>query len=570
MSDSVTNVQIEDVLSSIRKLVSEEVRAQTKETRKPSSSQDHDPAQPERQAEAPPPSEDRLLLTPALRVQPGTSRERSEEAPFTHAEEPQEEADLLDLMARVRAAGAKQATIDAKRPAGIAPVNRPKPPEPIMPATEEAVRSALFALGDNIRASILTSEPDAPASRPTPPARAAAGEAPAQARGIRPDEPAAPPVQTPPASIAGDDMPRLDARDTLAFAGRDDRVAKSEDEDNSGTVPKFLHRSGITSLGQRIAEVESVVSTSGGDWEPEADEEAEAAPGPQTSAVPWDDPEAERDLVASEVSETQSHDDLADDLSGDLSSDLAGDLSADLSGDLSADLSTDMPDDGTNWAVDPDPVERDFQDIPTFSRRRPMPEPVETMRDPEPVRETGEILSTRALDDIVDTTEDEIVETHDDAATLDALSAVIAEEDKVPLDESEVEDFAAAAPEEAVAAPAEDTDDADRAEETEGDAAAYPDEAPYIDVDADAEEAGDFDTYVAQAEDMVAAETYDEDLQTLASEETTLIDEEMLRDLVSEIVRQELQGALGERITRNVRKLVRREIHRALSAQDLT
>lgn len=48
-----------------------------------------------------------------------------------------------------------------------------------------------------------------------------------------------------------------------------------------------------------------------------------------------------------------------------------------------------------------------------------------------------------------------------------------------------------------------------------------------------------------------------------------LIDEEMLRDLVSEIVRAELQGALGERITRNVRKLVRREIHRALTAQDL-
>ena len=44
---------------------------------------------------------------------------------------------------------------------------------------------------------------------------------------------------------------------------------------------------------------------------------------------------------------------------------------------------------------------------------------------------------------------------------------------------------------------------------------------------------------------------------------------EMLRDLVSEIVRTELQGALGERITRNVRKLVRREIHRALTSQDL-
>jgi hypothetical protein len=51
--------------------------------------------------------------------------------------------------------------------------------------------------------------------------------------------------------------------------------------------------------------------------------------------------------------------------------------------------------------------------------------------------------------------------------------------------------------------------------------------------------------------------------------EDQLIDEEALRDLVSEIVRAELQGALGERITRNVRKLVRREIHRALTAQEL-
>ena len=48
-----------------------------------------------------------------------------------------------------------------------------------------------------------------------------------------------------------------------------------------------------------------------------------------------------------------------------------------------------------------------------------------------------------------------------------------------------------------------------------------------------------------------------------------LMDEETLRELVSEIVRAELQGALGERITRNVRKLVRREIHRALTAHEM-
>jgi hypothetical protein len=46
------------------------------------------------------------------------------------------------------------------------------------------------------------------------------------------------------------------------------------------------------------------------------------------------------------------------------------------------------------------------------------------------------------------------------------------------------------------------------------------------------------------------------------------LDEETLRDMVSEMVRSELQGELGDRITRNVRKLVRREIHRALMAKD--
>jgi hypothetical protein len=51
--------------------------------------------------------------------------------------------------------------------------------------------------------------------------------------------------------------------------------------------------------------------------------------------------------------------------------------------------------------------------------------------------------------------------------------------------------------------------------------------------------------------------------------EEQVIDEETLRQMVAQIVRDELQGPLGERITRNVRKLVRREIHRALVVQTL-
>ncbi|MBS1300796.1 hypothetical protein [Loktanella sp. SALINAS62] len=42
-----------------------------------------------------------------------------------------------------------------------------------------------------------------------------------------------------------------------------------------------------------------------------------------------------------------------------------------------------------------------------------------------------------------------------------------------------------------------------------------------------------------------------------------------LQDMVRAIVREELQGNLGERITRNVRKLVRREIQRVLSNAEM-
>ncbi|WP_114967150.1 hypothetical protein [Alkalilacustris brevis] len=46
-------------------------------------------------------------------------------------------------------------------------------------------------------------------------------------------------------------------------------------------------------------------------------------------------------------------------------------------------------------------------------------------------------------------------------------------------------------------------------------------------------------------------------------------DEDALRELVARLVREELHGPLGERITRNVRKLVRSEIARALASRDL-
>ena len=85
---------------------------------------------------------------------------------------------------------------------------------------------------------------------------------------------------------------------------------------------------------------------------------------------------------------------------------------------------------------------------------------------------------------------------------------------------------------------------------------------------------------LAEAEDLVdepsetdeAIEDDEEDVSAaavgLADFDEDVLDEDALRDMVTEIVREELSGELGERITRNVRKLVRREIHRALMTRE--
>lgn len=94
----------------------------------------------------------------------------------------------------------------------------------------------------------------------------------------------------------------------------------------------------------------------------------------------------------------------------------------------------------------------------------------------------------------------------------------------------------------------EDTADGDAAPGAEADA------------EADADDSWDDRIYHLESEDALGGLDF--------ADETQEIDEDSLRDMVAEIVREELQGALGERITRNVRKLVRREIMRALSVRE--
>ena len=45
-------------------------------------------------------------------------------------------------------------------------------------------------------------------------------------------------------------------------------------------------------------------------------------------------------------------------------------------------------------------------------------------------------------------------------------------------------------------------------------------------------------------------------------------DPEALRLLVAEIVREELHGVMGERVTRNMRKMVRNEVARAIASRE--
>ena len=96
-----------------------------------------------------------------------------------------------------------------------------------------------------------------------------------------------------------------------------------------------------------------------------------------------------------------------------------------------------------------------------------------------------------------------------------------------------------------------------------------PDEAPYADMVSD-------DAILSEAHDSAWADETEAEVMALlvdsapidalaSGEGFATVDEEALRKLVRDMIREELQGGLGERITRNVRKLVRSEISRALA-----
>ena len=119
---------------------------------------------------------------------------------------------------------------------------------------------------------------------------------------------------------------------------------------------------------------------------------------------------------------------------------------------------------------------------------------------------------------------------------------------------------------------AEEADETDEAAEADVQAAPAPDVAAELldddvlaaDLDDDAPVARGIDDATEGGTQRMPTEILDADGTPLA-----VLDEAALQEIVRQMIREELQGSLGERITRNVRKLVRAEINRALVARDL-
>ncbi len=80
------------------------------------------------------------------------------------------------------------------------------------------------------------------------------------------------------------------------------------------------------------------------------------------------------------------------------------------------------------------------------------------------------------------------------------------------------------------------------------------------------------DATLARLQAVLSGATRPAGTEALSGDEGPLddvIDEGMLYQIVAHIVRQELQGELGEKITRNIRKLVRAEVARELQLRQL-
>lgn len=75
------------------------------------------------------------------------------------------------------------------------------------------------------------------------------------------------------------------------------------------------------------------------------------------------------------------------------------------------------------------------------------------------------------------------------------------------------------------------------------------------------------DTVLMLTQDMRVGGSLADGLGQVGTADAPILDEQSLRGLINTIVREELEGELGDRINRNLRKLIRREIAQILDEQ---
>ncbi|MCV2869465.1 hypothetical protein OEW28_12595 [Defluviimonas sp. WL0002] len=171
----------------------------------------------------------------------------------------------------------------------------------------------------------------------------------------------------------------------------------------------------------------------------------------------------------------------------------------------------------------------------------------------------------------------------DDAEALadEAKAAAVDIEDAILIDDAEAGDEAAVAQEEGAAgdaaanagpveAAAEDAVQVADDEEARGTSADHDDrweESGSTTVGLDGGEGIDDGVEAEPVEDE-AARFQPGFAQNMSVMEPGEIDDDLLRTMVAALVREELQGALGERLTDRLRKLVRREVQLALGRRD--
>ncbi|MCA0995460.1 hypothetical protein [Alloyangia pacifica] len=471
MSDPVTNVEIEDVLSSIRRLVSEDSRA------------------PQPQAETRPAVPERLVLTPALRVpdavaepkQPASTPSTPVHPAFSEEPGPDE----MRLTRRLRPSEEEMSTPEWRR-ASFETVRTEERQEP-----EEA------HLDDAPETAELPSSLSAPEARSEMPL--AAEPAP---------EEMAEPEEAPFIEVAEEDEPEdqgASIADFFAAKLRDTPRATPPEP-----VAEITPKEG--SLARKIAELEEMIARSTTEFEPETGEAApeaifrhqpvtspEPAPAAEAPQAP-NAPQAELDEDDAELaSRPMPEPELVD-----------RPFETDVTGE---------PD------LDDEEEDAPFAFRRSSSERAPQPEiaepDAESAAEPELASDVPEVPKPSAR------------------RPVKILRNPVWQRSQSNL-RREAEELAAAP---SADAPAPEPEEAAAPAQVEAEAASAAEPLQ---------------------EPATEPQKADEGVDLLAA-----LDQETLRKLVAEVVREELQGAIGERVSRNLRKLVRNEIQRIAMSADL-